>query len=272
MNRNILLLIISFLFCSYINGQSHKELVNSALAAKDMTKAEEQLKAWSLADSIDPELYISYSNFYTIKSQEAGLLSTTGYDVNYSKKALEYIAYGIERYPTRFDMYIVKIYLLAKLKDYKSFTSEIIKMIELSDKIKNNWRGIDFETLDNAEKILYGAILEFQGILLKEKLYDNMIQISETTLKYYPRHVQSILDLSTVYFNLNKPDESINLLTIATQIEPENAIVQYNLAYLYSLKGDKTNAKKYYELVVVNAKEEEAVLKNSAQQHLEELK
>ena len=275
MSRNVILFIISILFCANINGQSYKESLKKALDAKDMKKAEEILKSWDIADSNDPELYISYSNFYAIKSQAAAaVMNPTGYDSEYSKKALEFITYGIDRFPTRLDMRMIKIYLLAKLNDYTSFTAEVIKAIEYSVQIKNNWKGGGFESIKNAENIFFGAIADFQNILYtknRASLYANMTRISEVMLKHYPKHVQSMIDMSTVYVKQNNYNESIKILTKANTVEPGNAIVQYNLAYVYNMMGDKVNAKKFYELVVVNAKEKEQELKEGAERHLKEL-
>jgi Tfp pilus assembly protein PilF len=54
--------------------------------------------------------------------------------------------------------------------------------------------------------------------------------------------------------------------------EPENAIVLYNTAYVYNQKGDKANAKKYYELTVKHCTDKEEKLKEVAKKRLEELK
>ena len=274
MNRNVLFLIISLLCCSYVSGQSYKESFMRALNAKNMVKAEEILQEWDLADANDAELYVAYFNFYTVKSQEkAGVINTIGYDKKSAEKALEFITDGIERFPTRFDMRIAKIYMLASLKDYTSFTSEVVDMIEFSDKIKNNWRGSDFDAIEEPVKLFNGAISNFQGMLNAEKNalhYNNMIKIAETMLKYYPKYVQSMIDMSTAYVRLNKYDKSLEVLLKASSIEPKNAIVHYNLAYVYNLKGNKVNAKKHYELVVTNATEKEQALKEGAQKHLKE--
>ena len=168
MNRNILFLVISVLFCAHVSGQSFYKDFKSALDAKNMAKAEEILKAWDFADSNDAELYVAYFNFYTVKSQEAvGLVGTSKYDSKNSKKALEYITEGIERFPTRFDMRAAKIYMLANLKEFTSLTSEVIKTIEYSVKIENEWKGSEFRIMDEPVEMFFGAIVEFQGLLYK---------------------------------------------------------------------------------------------------------
>lgn len=272
MNRNILVLVISLLLCSSVYGQSLKESFRVALDARDMVKAEEILKAWDLRDANDSELYVAYFNFFTVKS----INNMTGdYDKEYSQKALDYITEGVERFPTRLDMRIAKIYMLDQLKDYKSFTSEVLKLIVQSDKIKNNWKGEDFSLIDRADEMLFGAIVEFQGLLFDKSdtaLYKDIIQISEEMQKYYPRNTQCLLSLSTVYITQKEYDKSLETLLKAEKIEPGNSILLYNIAYVYGVKGDKSNAKKYYELTIANIKEQEEPLRDAAQKQLDLLK
>lgn len=272
MHKSVLLLIISFLFCSSACGQSFKDYFRKALDAKDMTKAEEVLKAWDFADSNDPELYVSYFNFYTVKSLEK---DDKAYEKEYAKKALEFISEGIDRFPTRFDMRVAKIYMLGGSQDYSSYTVEIIKMIDYSDKIKNNWKGEDFSLIDKPEEMFFGAVLDFQGFLFSKEdssLYKDVIRISQKMLEYYPKHVQSLLNMSTVYVKQKEYDKSLDVLLKAKEFEPRNAILSYNIAYVYNRKGDKINANKYYEQVVMSATQEEEKLKEAALKQIEALK
>jgi tetratricopeptide (TPR) repeat protein len=246
-----------------------------ALDAKDMTKAEEILKAWDYADANDPELYVSYFNFFTVKSLDAGVIGATGYDGKYAQKALEFITEGIDRFPTRFDMRIAKIYMLGKLKDYPGYTSEIIKMIDYSDEIKNNWKGENFTVVENPDEMFKGAVLDFQEFLFTKEdttLYKDIIRISEEMLKYYPKDVQSRLNISTVHVAQREYSKSIETLLKAADVEPGNSVLLYNIAYVYNLKGDKENAKKYYELTIKHIGEKEEKLKEAAQKQLEALK
>ena len=272
MNRNISLLIISFLFCSYTYGQSFKQDFRAALQAKDLEKAEKILETWDLADANDPELYSSYFNFYTTKSLEEDSLV---FIKKYTDKALEFISEGIERFPTRFDMRIAKIYMLGQLKDFSSFTDEIINLINTSASIDNNWKGENFKLIDRPTEMFTGAVLEFQERLMAEdnaSLYKNIIRISEEMLKNYPKHVQSRLNLSTIYIMQKEYDKSLEALLKAVEVENENPILLYNLAYVYNLKGDKENAKKYYEITISSAGEKEEKLKIAAQRQLNALK
>ena len=241
-----------------------------------MAKAEEVLKFWDLADSNDPDLYIAYFNFYTVKSMDASpMLITSGYDMKYSKQALDFITEGIERYPTRFDMRIAKLYMLRELKKYPDYISEIKKMIAYSQKIENNWKGEDYTTLPYAEDMFYGAVLDCQEFLFSKKdasLYKYILQISDEMLKYYPKHVQSLLSCSTVFMAQNDYDKSFEVLQKAIAFEPTNAILLYNFAVVYHIKGDNANAKKYFELTITHSNDQIEHVKEAAKRRLEELK
>jgi len=277
MDRKVILLIISCLFCFCATAQSFRDDFISAFNANNMTKAEETLKAWDFANSNDPELYIAYFNYYTVKSQESSLLSATGYDRNYSKLALDFITEGIERFPTRFDMRIAKLTMLRILKNYPAYVEEVLNMIRYSKRIENNWKREEYMILDKAENMFYDAVFDSQVFLYSKKdpdLYHYIIRISEEMLKYYPQHIQSILSVSTVYVTQKEFDKSVDILTKALLIEPQNAIVMFHLANVYNKIGDKVNAKKYYELMIAHCQdnEEEEKLKESAKKRLLELK
>ena len=271
MNR-FLYLALGFFVCLQMVGQSFKGDFTAALKAKDMAKAEKILKSWDFADANDPELYVAYFNFYTVKSLEKNpkLL-----DKENSKKALDFITEGIERFPTRFDMRIAKIYMLEQLRDYRLYTEEILRMLDFSKEIKNSWKGENFTLIYNADDMLSSAILDYQERLFDRKdanLYPYMIQIAERMIQYYPRHMKSRLLLSTVYMNQNKIDMSLETLLKASDIDPSIPVVNYNIAYVYNLKGDKENARKYFKLTIDQAKDEDAELKATAQKQLDALK
>ena len=272
MNRNILFLAIGLLFCSVTYGQSFKKDFWTALQAKNMIKAEEVLNAWDFADANDPELYVSYFNYYTVKSLEK---DSTVLDKQYTSKALEFISEGIERFPTRFDMRLAKIYMFERLKDFTSFTDEVIKLVNYSKKIEHNWKGENFSLINEAEEVFYGSVMEFQEKLFSEEnpsLYKNIIQISNEMVKNYPNHVQSWLNISTINFMQKEYDKSLEALMKAINIEPKNAMLLFNIAHVYGLKGDKENTKKYYELSVANATDKEEKLKEAAQKQLDAIK
>jgi len=272
MKRNILFLAIGLLFCSSTYGQTFKQDFRTALKAKDLVQAEKILNAWDFADANDPELYSSYFNFYTTKSLEK---DSTVLDKEYADKALEFISEGIERYPTRYDMRLAKIIMLERLRDFTTYTDEIINLINYSKKIEHNWKGENFSLIKEPEEVFFGSVMEFQEKLFAEEktsLYKNISRISNEMVKNYPKHTQSWLNISTIHVLQKEYDKSIEALLKAVDLEPKNAIVLFNIGHVYGLKGDIVNSKKYFELTVANSTNKEERLKEAAQRKLDSMK
>jgi tetratricopeptide (TPR) repeat protein len=273
MKKNLIVLVIALLSCTCnVCGQSFKAAFEKALNEKDMTKAEKILQDWDMTDANDADLYVSYFNFYTLKSMEK---DSTAYDKEYTRKALDFISEGIERFPVRLDMRLGKIYMLEKLNDYDTFTNDIIDLIRYSKKTGNNWKGEGFRLVDKPDEMLYGAVQDFLGKIFAKNdtaLDGKVIAISEEMLANYPDHTQSLLNISTVNIKRKDYDKSLEALLKADKIKPDDSILKYNIAYVYQEKGDKENAKKYYKFAVDNAKEKESRLKEAAQKQLDALK
>jgi tetratricopeptide (TPR) repeat protein len=271
MKRIILILVLAFSFLNAFS-QSFADDFRKAVAKKDLKRAEEVLHAWEFSDANDPDVYIGYFNLFTLKSLEK---DSTKYDKELAHKALEYISYGITNYPTRFDMRVAKIYMYGRLKEFKPFTDNVIQLIEYSKKINCNWKGEGFRILDTPEKIFSGAVLDAQETLFAQKdstLYKDIIRISEVMHANFPKDYQCLLSLSMVYFTQKKYDKSLEVLLKAKDLEPNNAVLMYNLAQVYREKGDKDNLRRYLELTVRMATQKEEKLSQAAKKQLNELK
>jgi tetratricopeptide (TPR) repeat protein len=269
MKRMTLLTVFACFFglCG-VYGQSFKSVFRKALAEKKLTDAKEILLAWDYEDRNDPELYSSYFNYYTLKSLEKDSLN---YDRKYADSALYYISEGINMFPTRLDMRVAKIYMLSNLKEFEKLTDETIRIIDYSKKIENNWKGEDFRLIDVPRTVMEGAVQDFQEILFARNdstLFDNIRRISELMIKYYPDYEQSWINLSTLHTINKEYDKSLEALKKAEKVNPKNAFLLYNMAFIYKIKGDKTNAKKYFQLTVINVDKKEVKLKEAAEKQL----
>lgn len=268
---------------------------------QDSLQQKKYLDNWEYANPNDPELYVAYYNYYVRRSSmelltidknpnsdesikisgsdssnkgEVGFINNgTYYNPNFLNKGFEYIDKGIKLFPNRLDMRFGKIYLLGETKDYKSFTNEIVKTIEYSDKNKNKWTWSDDKaTEDDPEKFMLGSV---QTYVLQ--IYDTgddallvyMKKIAETVLKYYPDNVENLSNLSIVYLINKEYDRALKPLLKAEKIAPEDFIVLSNIAQAYLRKGDTDNAIKYYELTLKYGDEE---AKEYAREELAKLK
>jgi tetratricopeptide (TPR) repeat protein len=282
MQKKFLVLSLSLIF-SLNNSfsQSFKEKFDYLIEVNDTIGQQQILDNWEKSDINDPELYVAYFNYYVNKShqetitlgqdpqgevvyqimdQDSSQKEPVGflyggnyYEPNILNKGFEWINKGIEKHPNRLDMRFGKIYIYGQLEDYDNFTKEILKTIDYSSKNKNNWTWSENKPVEDAKKMFLGSIQDYQIQLYKtenDSLLNNMKQIAERILKYYPDHIESLSNLSIVYTIYKQYDKAIDYLLEAYKINPKDFIVLYNIAHAYELKGDVQNAIKYYKLTI----------------------
>jgi len=285
------------LFASTSFGQTNYEKFKKYFQDKDTTKAKQLLTSWEKANLNDPELYTSAFNYYFSRSKqeiislertqkgseslaltdstgkEAGFLnSNVGFNSDYLKKAFYYVDKGIEKFPNRLDIRFGKCFVLGKLEDYKKFTTEIINTVEYSNKIKCNWLWTESKKLDDAENFMLGSIQSYLKQLYdteNDGLLENIKQIGDLTIKYYPNCVEVLSTTSVAYMLTKNYDKAIEYLKQAEKVNPKDFIVLANIAEGYKRKGDKENAIKYCELVIKYGDEQ---AKQQAKETIKKLK
>lgn len=271
-------IIIILIFVANLSfGQNYYEKFKKFSEEKDTIQQLKILKEWESKNVNDPELYTSYFNYYFTKSKTeiisinknsngkdgyqlkdsignvAGYIqSNISFNEKYAKKGIEYIEQGILKFPKRLDMRFGKTYVLGENENYTEFTNEIIKTIEYSNVIKNEWTWTKDKKLEDTENFMLGSIQNYVTQLYNtgnDDLLENMKNIAETILKYYPNHIESLSNVSIVHLIRKEFDKGLEYLQKAEKINPTDFIVLGNIAQAYKMKDDKVNAIKYYELM-----------------------
>lgn len=246
--------------------------------ANDTINQLKVLKEWNAKSPKDAELYTSYYNYHFLKSMvEVVTMSTEkpigeglvlrdslnndagylGSQINYNpleiKKAFLKIDQGIKLFPNRLDMRFGKIYGLGKIKDWENFTSEIIKTIQYSASNNNEWTWTNNQKKEGGEKEFLLDIQTYQLQLYdtgNDNLLNNMREIANEVLKYYPNHVESLTNISLTYLIIGEYEKGIEPLLRAEKINPKDIIVLSNIAQGYKLQGNKQKAIEYYQKIV----------------------
>lgn len=295
MQKTITLLFLT-MFSTLTFGQTNYEKFKKLFKDNDTTKIKSLFVEWEKTNPNDPELYTSAINFYFSNSKKeivsldreqkskesfqftdstgkfAGYInSNLGYEPDKLSKAVKYANAGISKFPDRLDIRFGKCYLLQQIGDYDNFTKEIIKTVEYSQVNKNNWLWTENKKQENGEDFMLGTIQTYLKELYDtedDNLLPNMIQIGEATLKDYTNI--EILSTTSVALMLTKSyDKAIEYLKQAEKLNPKDYIVLNNIAQGYKLKGDKTNAIKYYELTEKYGDEQ---AKQQARENIKQLK
>ena len=174
------------------------------------------------------------------------------YDIRYLIKAFEYINKGIAGYPNRIDMRLSKIYILSQYKDYKWMTKEIIKMLDHSSVNKNVWFETDDKRVEDPRNFMLNVIQDFIGNLFDIGIAqsDNIRAISETALKYYPQHVQSLSNIATVYIMNKDYEKGLDYFQRAEQLATHDGIILMDMANAYLESKNIPKAEEYFHKVV----------------------
>ena len=187
------------------------------------------------------------------------------------RKGISYLDKGITLFPNRLDLRFGKVFMLGQIENYTAFTDEVIKTVEYSNVNKNAWLWSENKVKPDGKNFMLESI---QGYVVQlyntnnDDLLENMKQISESVLKYYPDNVTSLSDLSIVYMIRKEYDKAIQVLQKAEGLAPADAIVLNNIAEAYKRKGDKANAIIYYEKVLKYGDEQ---AKQSAKSAIEQI-
>ena len=165
-----------------------------------------------------------------------------------------------------------KIYVLGQIKDWHSFTKEIIKTVDYSAVNDNQWTWTNNEKQKDSKDFFLSSLQDYQVQLYNtgdDDLFENMREIANSILKYYPNHIESLSNLSVTYLLSGEYDKGLEPLLKAERINPEDYIVLSNIAQGYKLKGDKNKAIEYYKKTIEYGDEQ---AKAFARQQIEELK
>jgi tetratricopeptide (TPR) repeat protein len=278
-------------------GQSNLEKFNRILKTNDTAKLNDFLIQWEKTGINDPDLYTSCINYYYKKSKQdiaylnkkqegnsslritdstgtiAGYLNfNRELNPSYLDSVLVYANGGINRFPRRLDIRFGKIFILGEIGDYNHFTQEIIRTIDYSITIKNDWLWSDNKKLENPENFMLSTVQSYLKQLYDtddDHLLENIIKIGDTVLKHYPNNIE-ILSTTAVANLLTKHfDKAIAYLKRAEQLDPKDFIVLNNIAKAYDMTGDKSQAINYYELT---EKYGDAEAKEHAKKEIKKLK
>lgn len=291
--------IICLLIGSQLQAQSFSEKYSALKNKKDSEAQEKLLREWESADNNDPELYVAYFNFLLNQSRDEVLridgsteapnspalvlkepekdetvghiYSDITYEPNLLKQALSYLDRGINKFPNRLDMRFGKTYMLAETKDYEAMTAEVLKVIEYSNQINNQWLWKANQQHQDAKKMMLDAIQDYQVKLFDAQsigLLNNIRKIADAVLKYYPDHIESLSNFSVTYLIEEKYDEALKYMLQAEKVNPQDKIILGNIAYTYRLLGKSEQAIRYYNKL---AKYEDESGKRQIKKLIEEL-
>lgn len=227
--KTILLIVgVSLTLISYTQTRLDQFI---ALYKTGDTLAQQQfLQSWYQSDEKDPELYVAYFNYYVLRAQKEVI---TIMSEPKGDQALQ-ITTQDEENPEVVGYLGSDIY-------YEPTLSE--KALEWIDRgISRHPNRLD---LRFGKTRFLGNLGDYESFTLE--VIATMERIAQTILKYYPKDIYTLSNLSVVYTIKEEYDKAIEVLHKALKLAPKDTVIIGNLANNYKQLGDKENAIKYYE-------------------------
>lgn len=253
------------------------------------------IRQWQKAEPDNAEVYVAYVNVYARegfkevlslstkqpdgkslelkdkKNKVVGYLGgTSGFNEAYLEKALTYFDTAITRFPNRLDIRFGKTYVLGRIKNYKAFTDELVSTIEYGHKINYNWLWANNNAKPDGKIFMLSTVQDYVVQLHQGGIenMDHIAGIAIAILKNDPDNVPNLSNLAISHLIKKEYSLALTPLLKAEKLNPKDVIVLNNIAYCYSLMGNKPEAIKYYHRVLAMGNDEQ---KATAQEHLVEL-
>lgn len=279
----------TIILCStslFATSQDYVKQFKTLQSKQDTASQIRLLKTWETAAPKDPELFITYFNYYAQQSMKemlsidlnakagqaiemndpktgqpvAYLNSSVNYRSDILQKGFDYIDKGIALYPTRLDMKFGRIYMLGQAENYAAFTKMIIETIDYANSINYAFTWKEGKQLENPKQFFLSSLQDYNNTLYNtenDNLLPNMREIAEAVLKYNPNHVESLSNAALTYLLTEKYDKALEYLLKAEKVAPKDVVILNNIAQAYKRKNDKPNAKIYLgKILKVGNKEE----------------
>ena len=260
--------------------KSHDEY-SVLMEKKNYTEAFKILEKWKFFDNKNPELYIDYFNLYLSEGTESGIsIDTernnnetsieladpktnqivgyingyTNYNQEHLTKAIISLNEGINYSRDRLDMYFGKIHVLNEVGDYKTASSTIQEVLKQSIINKNNWLWSKNEKIDDGERVLLDSLNDYYAEWINirnDQSLEALLNTSTLQVDLYKNNTYGYNFLAYYYILKDQKIKAIPLLLIAEKIDPNDLVVINNLARLYEDTGNKIEAAKYWDKIIM---------------------
>lgn len=161
----------------------------------------------------------------------------------------------IRAFPKRLDFRYVYMDQLANAEDWRRFASEAMALINHSYSTKHRWKWHKqyWPSSEEAEEFVLSTIQDYVLMLyLKgEPIHYQYIRaISETVVKYRPKHVDFLTYPAMTYTDVEDYENAFIHLKSAVVAVPNDPTVNFLMGEHYEHIGDKKNSIHYFRKVV----------------------
>ena len=260
--------------------KEYQEIYTDLFQAGKYDELFTHLQLWENKEPNNPEMFISYFNYFISRSRFSGISIDTEqkgsgptmeitdsqsgeivgylndsiqYNIEDILTAVEYLNRGLDIAPDRLDMHFGKIHILNEIGQYKIAGNELFDTLVISKRINNNWLWANNEGIENGELFFINNIQDYYSLWLNvatKEAYDQIKLCTEKQIELYPEHIQAYNVLAIYYLVNGQFQEGLKYLLQAEKIDPNDCIVLINIGRTYLNMNNKEKAEEYFEKVL----------------------
>jgi tetratricopeptide (TPR) repeat protein len=158
-------------------------------------------------------------------------------------------------------IYFSRAYAYDEIKNYSAAINDLNRVIEINPLYSNafNNRGNAYfgiknfnssiKDYNNSIRLNPDSDLPYRGlgdVYREMRQFNNAIKAYKRGINIGNSQIGSLIQLGTLYYEMNQHKKAIEVFKKAIERQPEDEIAHNNLAYMYSLTGERDQAKYHY--------------------------
>ena len=210
-----------------------------------------------------PEGHTCINDGTTLKYKDASI------DIATLNKAIDFLYNGLEKYPTRIDLWDKLVYVLREMTTLDNLTDALLDFIDNVEygKINNLKWYMDFnepvqnmETEKSYEQFLYGFVKTNALYILQSEKYEKA-QAYKSCEKIFRRVIEVFPENSDAYnelgFCMAKREDALPFYEKAYELDNSNKVAATNAAITSYILKDTKKSDKYMKIIYDSGDEEE---------------
>ncbi|MBR1834752.1 MAG: hypothetical protein IJ785_04515 [Bacteroidales bacterium] len=249
--KQILSLILA-LACGFgLAAQSFSDDFYDALNSDNVHQQRRILAKWAMTDPGDIDLYIARFNHYINLS-----MAQTGDPVlaaSLADSGLTVIDRAISLFPERLDLRFGKIYFLGQIMRWQSFTDEVVRTLNRSEKTNHQWQFPNFDQggriliIEGVQDYLYtlNEATQNAGPEARKAILPHIRRIAHRAAQLFPSEPSFLSSLAYTYIAEADYETALHHLNRAEQLSPNDPAVLQQLVDVYTRMKNKKQAAQY---------------------------
>lgn len=210
--------------------------------------------------------------------RQAGMLcEQIVYDDALLRRALDAIDRGIAHHPDRLDMRLGRAAACRYAERWLPMTETLCALIDRAQQNGGGWLSPEGAPMQVApERLLTDYLQDYASELFDRAVTEPRNEAGEALerlilceTEYCPASAVACNNRAAWHYGAGQPEAALEWFIRASEADPDDPIIRYNIGYLYAAQGDRANARRWWTTLLDTPDQD---LRRAAAEALEQIK